>query len=61
MQAVGRLIRDDEDRGVVLLVDRRFGWQKYMEMMPDWWHPVEEAAGAADVGRSVKRFWSNFG
>ena len=57
MQAVGRLIRNDTDRGIVLLIDRRFGWQKYMEMMPEWWQPISEAAGAADVARAAGRFW----
>lgn len=57
MQAVGRLIRGDTDRGVALLMDRRFGRPAYAEMMPEWWKPVAYARGVEDVSGAVKRFW----
>ena len=57
MQAVGRLIRGETDRGVVLLADRRFGWQKYMEMMPEWWQPVLALNSPPAVENAVKQFW----
>jgi Rad3-related DNA helicase len=60
MQAVGRLIRTESDRGVVLLADRRFGWQKYMDLMPQWWQPVAFANSARDVDRQVRSFWDRF-
>jgi len=59
LQAVGRLIRSDTDRGIVLLADRRFGRQQYQEMMPEWWQPVVLARGDRDVADAVKRFWDN--
>jgi DNA excision repair protein ERCC-2 len=60
MQAVGRLIRNDADRGVVLLADRRFGWQKYEEMTPEWWQPVAQIRGTNDIEKAVKRFWDEY-
>ncbi len=37
VQAAGRLIRRPEDRGVVVLLDRRFRWKEYQELLPaDW-------------------------
>ena len=57
LQAVGRLIRSGDDRGVALLLDRRFGWQKYDELTPEWWKPVRRCAGSREVERSVKQFW----
>jgi DNA excision repair protein ERCC-2 len=37
VQAAGRLIRRLEDRGVVVLLDRRFRWREYQELLPaDW-------------------------
>ncbi|MGC6491320.1 MAG: helicase C-terminal domain-containing protein [Myxococcota bacterium] len=41
VQAAGRLVRRPEDRGVVMLVGRRFGWKKVQRLFPAWWHPVE--------------------
>ena len=37
VQAAGRLIRRPEDRGVVVLVDRRFRWREVTELLPDDW------------------------
>ena len=61
MQAVGRLIRSEDDRGVVLLIDRRFGWNRYRELIPPWWQPVERVTGAAAVRRAVQTFWRGAG
>lgn len=57
MQAVGRLIRSETDRGVVLLADRRFGWQQYRQMIPEWWTPMLPARSSAEVERAVMAFW----
>lgn len=37
VQAAGRVIRTREDRGVVYLIDDRFGWGKVRGLMPGWW------------------------
>lgn len=37
LQAVGRLIRSEEDRGNVLLIDRRFRESRYRSLFPVWW------------------------
>ena len=37
LQAAGRVIRTQTDRGAVLLIDERFREEKYMEMMPGHW------------------------
>jgi DNA excision repair protein ERCC-2 len=59
MQAVGRLIRSERDRGVALLMDRRFGRPAYGEMMPEWWKPAAFARNVEDVTGAVKRFWDD--
>lgn len=39
MQAAGRVIRTEEDKGTVVLIDDRFLSQKYLDMMPyEWQH-----------------------
>ncbi len=37
VQAAGRLIRRPEDRGVIVLFDRRFRWKEYQELLPSEW------------------------
>jgi DNA excision repair protein ERCC-2 len=37
LQAVGRLIRSEEDRGAALLIDQRFNEPRYRRLFPDWW------------------------
>lgn len=38
LQAAGRVIRSELDRGVVLLIDRRFREERYRQLLPSWWH-----------------------
>ena len=37
LQAVGRVIRSETDRGVVLLIDSRFNESRYRRLFPTWW------------------------
>ena len=37
LQAAGRVIRTDTDRGVVLLIDSRYARPPYTELMPQEW------------------------
>lgn len=37
LQAVGRLIRTENDRGSALLIDRRFNERRYRVLFPPWW------------------------
>ena len=43
LQAVGRLIRSEDDQGAALLVDRRFLEARYEELFPKWWRVVPNA------------------
>jgi len=36
-QALGRVVRSDEDHGRALLVDVRYGHSAYRELLPPWW------------------------
>ncbi len=56
LQAVGRVIRSENDRGVVLLVDTRFGESRYRRLFPGWWRPVH-TAHARQVAGAVRAFW----
>ncbi|MDU9405505.1 ATP-dependent DNA helicase [Pseudomonas sp. zfem004] len=37
IQAAGRVIRGDQDRGVLLLIDERFAEPRVRQMFPRWW------------------------
>jgi DNA excision repair protein ERCC-2 len=37
VQAAGRVIRGQEDRGVVVLIDDRFGERRIQQLLPAWW------------------------
>ena len=40
LQAIGRVIRSETDRGVVLLIDARFNELRYRRLVPAWWRYV---------------------
>jgi DNA excision repair protein ERCC-2 len=54
VQAAGRLIRTERDRGVVVLMDSRFLQTRYLRCFPPDWTP--RAAG--DLGAEVAEFFS---
>jgi len=37
VQAAGRVIRSEQDRGVVMLIDDRFAESKVRQLLPRWW------------------------
>ena len=37
VQAAGRVIRSQQDRGVVMLIDDRFGEARVQQLLPRWW------------------------
>jgi DNA excision repair protein ERCC-2 len=56
LQAVGRVIRSETDRGVVLLIDARFNEGRYRRLFPAWWRPDTVGnSGALEAG--VEGFW----
>ena len=58
LQAAGRVIRRSTDRGVVVLVDDRYGSPKYTSLFPEHWDGVKYAGNAKPLAEIVRRFWS---
>jgi DNA excision repair protein ERCC-2 len=56
LQATGRVIRSEKDRGVVLLIDARFKDQRYRRLFPSWWQPVR-VRSVTEVQHELRRFW----
>ena len=57
LQAAGRVIRSEKDRGVVVLVDDRFATEEYRALMPESWHHIRYLNNANDLLRTVQSFW----
>ena len=60
LQAIGRVIRSETDRGVVMLIDARFAEQRYRRLFPAWWQPAR-VRSIGDIGGAVSRFWQGSG
>ena len=59
LQAAGRVIRTDSDRGIVVLVDDRYGTPLYRKLFPAHWKNVHYAGNAASLAEISRRFWEN--
>ncbi|KRQ86887.1 ATP-dependent DNA helicase DinG [Caloramator mitchellensis] len=59
MQAVGRLIRTEKDRGVVLLIDDRFDKKPYRDLIPELWKPVKYISKDEEIEGLTENFWNN--
>jgi DNA excision repair protein ERCC-2 len=57
-QAVGRLIRSETDRGVVLLIDERFGKRSQRDLMPSWWE-IKTVRSADEIVDRCGEFWND--
>ena len=56
LQAVGRVIRSDTDRGVVLLIDARFNEVRYRRLLPASWKYLR-VRNPESLREAVGRFW----
>ncbi len=58
LQAAGRVIRGEADRGLILLVDRRFSQEQYRELFPAHWNRPDRTRGADRIRQAAGGFWS---
>jgi Rad3-related DNA helicase len=59
LQAAGRVIRRDEDVGVVVLIDDRYATPAYTELFPPHWRHIQYAGCAENLAEMVREFWEN--
>lgn len=57
LQAAGRVIRTDEDRGVILLLDERFAGSAYKKLFPREWEQ-HDFCRVDSVSGYLEQFWS---
>lgn len=59
LQAVGRVIRGESDRGVVLLIDERFSASRYRTLFPAHWNHAKIVKNTKEITEQVTEFWRN--
>lgn len=57
LQTAGRVIRDEDDRGVVALVDQRFSDPFYRDLFPEHWHQ-QWCTTAEKLVQQLESFWA---
>ncbi len=57
-QSAGRVIRGEQDRGVVILLERRFQQHGYARQLPPYWNP-EYCKDVHTLEQSLRLFWES--
>ena len=57
LQAAGRVIRRDDDKGVIVLADDRYGDEKYFSLFPEHWNNIKKAENARELAQIIQKFW----
>ncbi len=57
LQAAGRVIRSEKDRGALLLIDERFSTIKYKRLYPEEWLHYKRIVDSETIGINLVEFW----
>ena len=57
LQAAGRVIRSENDRGVVVLIDERYGDPAIQKLFPKHWQHVRFTSDPFSLAELLDRFW----
>ena len=57
LQAVGRVIRSETDRGIVLLLDERLRQSHYRRLFPEWWR-TRTIRSSLEINSAAVQFWA---
>lgn len=56
LQSAGRVIRTENDRGIIVLLDGRFCQKQYQELFPREWK-VSRICSVGDIKEEAEKFW----
>ncbi len=59
LQAAGRVIRREDDRGVIVLIDDRFADPIYKKIIPNLWKDMKFIGSAKILKEELDAFWNN--
>ncbi len=57
LQAAGRVIRTDTDRGVLVLIDSRYAEPTYYKLFPKYWRHIKYTGDPFSLEEILRRFW----
>ncbi len=57
LQAAGRVIRCEEDRGIVVLIDDRYATPAYQKLFPPYWNHLQYAGNPSSLAEIARNFW----
>ena len=57
LQAAGRVIRGETDRGVIVLADDRWAEPRYKELIPEQWSHIQYAKTPSELANLASDFW----
>jgi DNA excision repair protein ERCC-2 len=58
LQATGRVIRTETDRGIIVLLDERFSHARYRQLFPAHWRGFQIVRDTSEIKDKLARFWS---
>ena len=58
LQATGRVIRTETDRGIIVLIDERFTHARYLRLFPSHWRGFQVVQSNREIKNNLERFWS---
>lgn len=60
VQSAGRVIRSEKDKGVIVLLDRRFLTDDYCSVMPgDWYNESVNELVSNEILKDIREFWES--
>lgn len=59
IQAGGRVIRDEKDYGVILLIDSRYRQPAYRQLLPQHWQPASIRYDNQSIQKDLRQFWAS--
>lgn len=59
LQAAGRVIRSETDRGVIVLADDRWREPRYQMLIPEHWNHIRYATNVTELANIAADFWEN--
>lgn len=57
LQAAGRVIRSEEDRGTILIIDDRYGTYRYNNLFPTEWSHNIKVKDSMHIKNVLNKFW----
>jgi DNA excision repair protein ERCC-2 len=58
LQAAGRVIRTEQDQGVIILIDERFSQARYTNLFPHAWQHFRLVRDVAQIREQLAQFWT---